>query len=102
MLLYHGTSLKNLLKILSNGSITPRKGKGNWSKGFISRKGFVYLTDTYPLYFAYTAAKGKDKPVILEIEVDESEIYPDEDFIRYNISNEIFIWINFRFVYFYF
>lgn len=84
MKLYHGTSLRNLIRILAEGHIRPRPkdDKGNWGHTYVSHEGLVYLTDTYPLFYAYQACKDNDKPVILEIEIDEGELYPDEDFIR--------------------
>jgi len=90
MKLYHGTSLKNFIRILKDGEIRPRPkdDKGNWGHTYVSYEGFVYLTDTYPLYYAYQACKDNDKPVILEIEIDENCLYPDEDFVRLIVQKQ--------------
>jgi len=93
MKLYHGTSLKNLIRILTDGRIRPRPkdDKGNWGHTYVSHEGLIYLTDTYPLFYAFQACKDNDKPVILEIEIDEDELYPDEDFIREIVSKQFHV-----------
>jgi hypothetical protein len=52
----------------------------------------VYLTDAYPVYFALVAAfaEGKEPAdlLILQVEVDESELYPDEDFIAWALASD--------------
>ena len=86
MKIYHGTSAKNLKSILNYG-IKPRgrgNRKSNWDHTVISRVGHVYMTTAYALYFAL-CAKGKgDMGLVVEIDtgkLDESWLYPDEDFI---------------------
>lgn len=41
----------------------------------------VYLTNSYAPFFAIQGSKGKENALILEVEVDEDSLYPDEDFI---------------------
>ena len=85
MRLYHGTSSKNLDSILSKG-IRPRgRKKGNW-KGFPSRPDMVYLTNSYAPFFAIQSCVDGDRGLIVEVEVDEAGLYPDEDFIAQVIA----------------
>lgn len=82
--LYHGTSLRRLRNILDDG-LQPRGDDdlGNWS-GFPSKAGFVYLTDAYAGFFAQTSLDRTDPddlPVIVEVKVDERNLYPDEDIL---------------------
>ena len=98
MKLYHGTSLKNLRKILSKKNISPRSKRddGNWASTLKSNEEMVYLTNSYACYFAlntaYHLADGlieegeydpseydDDKAVVLEIDVSPKNLYPDED-----------------------
>lgn len=80
--LYHGTSVKHLEAILRDG-LQPRKvhGNSNWAGKIASKKDFVYLTDAYPVYFAWAAAKADEDLAIIRVEVDEKQLYPDEDYI---------------------
>lgn len=82
MKLYHGTNEEFIPAILKHG-LRPRSTKpGNWEK-FPSRPDMVYLTSTYPFYFAANT-EGKGRFAVLEIDIDvlkESKLYPDEDFI---------------------
>jgi hypothetical protein len=94
MILYHGTSTKHLEAIQQSG-LQPRritKRRSNW-KGLIKSKlDFVYLTDAYPVYFAMNPALGTSGKssdiVILKVEVDESQLYPDEDFIAWELAQQ--------------
>jgi hypothetical protein len=81
MILYHGTGLSMFNAIREAGCITPRLAgdSGNWSHTVRSADGFVYLTDTYPWYFA--ACTGEETLAVLEVDVDEDNLYPDEDFV---------------------
>jgi len=81
MILYHGTDSKNLDSILSNG-ILPRKDTGNIVYGgdFASNEEFVYLTTWNPVAHAYSI--DENKPVILKVDVNENDLYPDEDFLE--------------------
>jgi hypothetical protein len=84
MLVYHGTTSRHLDAILREG-LCPRSdgGPGNW-EDYPSRPDMVYLTQTYAPYFALAAIEEGEQPVILEIDLaslDESALYPDEDFV---------------------
>lgn len=90
MRLYHGTSSRHLESIMTSG-IRPRgRRKGNW-KQFPSRKDMVYLTNAYAPFFALQSCKEGEKALILELDlarIDESRLYPDEDFIVQAISQQ--------------
>lgn len=84
MILYHGTSTDYLDQILNEG-ILPRKvtqHAGNYGEEVPSPENLVYLTSAYAVYYAHGAAKAKgSNPVVFAVEADESDLYPDEDFI---------------------
>ena len=82
MILYHGTSARYLKRILKKG-LLPRKltGKSNWEGDVASKEMFVYLSKCYPVYFALAAIKDDDSLLILKVDVEEAELYPDEDYI---------------------
>jgi hypothetical protein len=84
VLLYHGTSEKNADKILSEG-FKDRLGSGvrNWKGNILSQAGFVYLTRAYPFFYGMNATKSKEKCAVIQVEVDEKDLYPDEDFLRH-------------------
>lgn len=85
MLIYHGSTAVAIDAILKDG-IVPRalNGRSNW-ENCPSHEQMVYLTSTYPLYFAACAADSeKDKLVVVEIDFEKlkkGKLYPDEDFI---------------------
>lgn len=82
MKLYHGTNESNVAKIQLKGVQPRQKRKSQW-EDYPSRPDMVYLTTAYALYFAMNS-KGKERYAMLEIESDEldqSKLYPDEDFI---------------------
>ncbi len=86
--LYHGTTAQALDSIRSEG-LKPRRETGresNWSGLLQSKPDFVYLTDAYPVYYAFAAAQGGDDLLILKVEVDQARLYPDEDFVAFAIS----------------
>lgn len=82
MILYHGTSTKHLDKMLTEG-IKPTGVTGVKSLWEVeSAKDRVYLTSTYALYFAIHAAMKDDcDAVVIEVDVDENQLIPDEDFL---------------------
>ena len=84
MILYHGTSTKHLDKIQQKG-ILPRRItrlRSNWKGEVESKPDFVYLSTAYPVYYALEVADNKKTDLaIIKVDVDESELYPDEDFI---------------------
>jgi len=94
LILYHGTSLSNLKKIIKQG-IKPRyKRKSNWVEIGVSKPNLVYLTNCYACYYASAALKKEgDKGVVIKVRIDpkKTKLYLDEEFIyhflRYNIIN---------------
>jgi len=87
--LYHGTSADLWDEIRERG-LLPRAVTGrhsNWSGDVESREGFAYLSDAYPVYYAAAAATrtGSDL-LIVRVEVQEAELYPDEDFIAWSAA----------------
>lgn len=91
MILYHGTSTKHLKSILKNG-LQPRNvtGNSNWEGKIESKAGFVYLTDAYPVYFAFCAAKEEcEDLLVVAVRVTEKDLYPDEDFIAHCLHREV-------------
>lgn len=85
MILYHGTDSKNLESILQNG-LLPRKDTGQqvYKGGLASNENFTYLTRWNPVAHAYSI--DENSPVILKVDVDENDLYPDEDFIERVLS----------------
>ena len=82
MKLYHGTSERHLAAILKEGLKPRGNGNGgNW-KEHPSSPYHVYLTNCYAGYFACAASEKGEKWVVLEVEVDEDELHPDEDFLE--------------------
>ncbi len=82
MLLYHGTSATSLDHILREG-LRPRvqtKRATNFPKA-PSHADMTYLTDVYAPYFAANASHDDDWAV-LEVEVDEADLLPDEDYLE--------------------
>lgn len=91
MILYHGTSTKHLKGILKNG-LQPRNvtGNSNWEGKIESKVGFVYLTDAYPVYFAFAAAKEEcEDLLVVAVQVSKKDLYPDEDFIAHCLHREV-------------
>jgi hypothetical protein len=78
MILYHGTSIRNLESILKNG-LTPRGRRKSLWKDHPSAPDRVYLTNAYAVYFANVAAQKGEKGVILKVEVDVDNLVADED-----------------------
>lgn len=80
MILYHGTDKTNLKGILAKG-LLPRKetGKSVYQGKEASNKNFVYLTRFNPTSHAYTI---DNLPVIIKVDVDPQDFYPDEDYIE--------------------
>lgn len=85
MILYHGTDSKNLESILKNG-LLPRKDTGQqvYKGALASNENFTYLTRWNPVAHAYSI--DENSPAILKVNVDEDELYPDEDFIERMLS----------------
>lgn len=91
MILYHGTSTEHLDDILKNG-LQPRLitgQKSNWEGGIQSKPDFVYLSDAYPVYFASSALSDETcHPVVLKVEVQPEALFPDEDFVAYQLTRK--------------
>ncbi len=90
--LYHGTSFQHWQSIKKNG-LLPRgqlDTDGNWEGDVISKPELVYLTTAYPVYFALQAAGEDHNLLVLEVEVEVEDLYPDEDFIAYALKQKPF------------
>jgi len=89
IILYHGTSTLFLDAILKEG-LKPRKETGisNWIPPFESHPDFVYLGTMEEVKTVggkgYTEDMTNDKghQVIIEIEVDTKNLYPDTDIMK--------------------
>lgn len=89
MKLYHGTSLAAWLDIEAAGGILPRSetngsGRKVWHE-HPSNPDMIYLTDCYGMYFAGAASNehgSSDAAVLIEVEVDIENLFPDEDFLE--------------------
>ena len=84
MILKHGTSASNLPSIYKEG-IRPRQGIGNWFRATQapSLEGFVYLANNYfvaEFHAARTAVLTNSTCAIFDIDVEEDNLYPDENF----------------------
>jgi len=86
LILYHGTSSRHLTSILQNGLQPQGSGQSNYTDKIESKEGFVYLTTAYPIYFADNARGDDEDWVVLEVEIDEEHLYPDEDFLALAIK----------------
>lgn len=88
-LIYHGTSSSYLKNIFEKGIVPRHSRKPNW-KDIPSQKDYVYLSQTFPLYFATHATTDNYSPLLIEIDLDcldETLMYPDDDFV-FQISNK--------------
>jgi len=93
MILYHGTSKRYADLIMKEGFKSRSETKNsNWDHTIVSQEDFIYLTNAYAFYFAQAAAED---PIcsIIQVEVNDDDIFPDEDFIRQvnKIPNEVHI-----------
>ncbi len=86
MILFHGTSARNAKKIEQHGFV--EKVKNNWK--IVSKKGFVYLSTAYAPFFAEHANKKGYKLAIIKAEVDESNLFPDDDFIMRALGKTVY------------
>ena len=87
---YHGTTATVARASLTEG-LRPREeteSEGQWEE-CPSMASMVYLTTTYPGYFAMNAAapglKDGELPAIVEVDLEELwdlDLYPDEDFLE--------------------
>lgn len=84
MILFHGTSTYYKARIAKDHQLKPcgRRRKGNYTGDLTSDPECVYLTDVYaPAFARITVDRKGGRPLILKVEVDESLIEPDTDFI---------------------
>ncbi|MCY9864985.1 hypothetical protein OTK49_20935 [Vibrio coralliirubri] len=87
MKIYHGTSSTLLPKILQEGLVP--NTNSNWDHTVQSQSGFNYLTSTYATYFAVIAtAQHGGEPVVIELEINEANLYPDEDYIAARLQHD--------------
>lgn len=75
LILYHGTSKKNALRIKKEGFVPDKIY--NWKVK--SKKGFVYLSSAYAPFYAMNT--GNRKLALVKVEVDTNDCYPEDDFI---------------------
>lgn len=77
LILYHGTSEKRALQIQREGF----KPDNHYNWGVKSKKGFVYLSSAYSPFYAMAANRNGNRLAIIKVEVDEKDIYPEDDFV---------------------
>lgn len=88
--IYHGTDASFLTDVLADG-LFPRSQDepGNWSDQFSSHPEMVYLSTTYPGFFAGCAADAN--LLFLELDfgkLDPTFLYPDEDFLSHVLRTQ--------------
>lgn len=85
MKLYHGTSERVAMMALQTGIKPPIMTRSNnWRHTMPSHRKAVYMTDTYPIYFALNATpeNGSGRLAVIEIDTDKLDLWrlcPDED-----------------------
>ena len=84
IILYHGTDIETAKKISKSGLKPTHDSKqSNWTEN-PSRTDSVYLTDTFAVKFGLIASECNDRLndfAIITVEVNEDDLYPDEDFL---------------------
>ena len=84
IILYHGTDIETAKKISNSGLKPTHDSKqSNWTEN-PSRTDSVYLTDTFAVKFGLIASECNDRLndfAIITVEVNEDDLYPDEDFL---------------------
>lgn len=78
--LVHGTSAEYLEQIKAEGLVPRNLSPSRWET-CPSHPEWVYLTDAYALYYAMNAALPDNDCLLVEVEVDTDNFYPDEDFL---------------------
>jgi hypothetical protein len=74
MILFHGTSEKAGKQIMEHGF---GSGKANWK--VVGKPGFIYLSLAYAPFYAM--ASHASSGALIKVEVDEEDLYPEDDFI---------------------
>jgi hypothetical protein len=82
--LYHGTSARHYDAVLTKGLVPRGRRKSNWTHSVVSANDRIYLTDAYPIYFAFSATTPgvKEDGMVIEIDTDMMNAHrfvPDED-----------------------
>lgn len=78
MILSHGTSLEHFDDIVRRGILNRElSGVDSNFEEYPSAMDRVYLSNCYSPYFAMMHSS----PMIVEVEIDEDRLYPDEDFL---------------------
>lgn len=83
MKMLHGTTFKNFLSIIRDGSIIPQKkyGAGMDIENCETFNGFVFLTNklTTALEYGLVTADRKEPIVIIEVDVLKQHLLPDDN-----------------------
>jgi len=82
LILYHGTSEKRALQIQRDGFRPDQRY--NWDVK--SKKGFVYLSSAYSPFYAMAANKNGNRLALIKVEVDDKDIYPEDDFVMFMLG----------------
>lgn len=78
--LYHGTNKSRGQQIQKEGFKSLESGiKANWQVR--SKEQFVYLSDAYAPFFAMMNREGENTGVLIKVEVDIDNLYPDDDWL---------------------
>lgn len=86
MFVYHGTSSKNIERILAEGVLPASSGSSHYTGSLIPKNlGKIYITSHTPLFWAKLCVEtnGGD-PVIVELELSgDAVVCNDEDHVKY-------------------
>jgi len=83
MIVYHGTSSRNLDSILAGG-LTPNVDSSNWEGSYRyhkTTKKLVYVTTRDPVHFSINSCWDGTDGIIFKLDVDEKNLCPDVDFL---------------------
>jgi hypothetical protein len=86
LILYHGTSRRNALKIEREGFLTDKKY--NWRVK--SKKGFIYLSIAYAPFYAFSIKNANDTLALIKVEVDTNDLYPEDDFLMLMMGKPVY------------
>ncbi len=81
-MLFHGTTEANAKRIMKEG-FKPDK-KYNWQ--IKSKPDFVYLSLAYAPFYANAANSKSRNRALIKVEVKESALCPDDDFVMYGLG----------------